>query len=101
MSRMMSATGRPFERRIPKTIASLLGRSAVLLVLTSCFMSVGPLLQKLFTRLMLSFLKMNLSSREIAHILNITNEGVKKAKYRLRKKMDLDSDDSMHDVLFG
>jgi tetratricopeptide (TPR) repeat protein len=50
---------------------------------------------------MLSFLKMNLSSREIAHILNITNEGVKKAKYRLRKKMDLDSDDSMHDVLFG
>ncbi|MEE1964570.1 tetratricopeptide repeat protein [Allomuricauda taeanensis] len=50
---------------------------------------------------MLAFLKMNLSYREIGNILNITTDGIKKARYRLRKKMNIDSDDSLHDVVFG
>ena len=32
--------------------------------------------------------------RSTKNILNISNEGVKKARYRLRKKLDLDSEDS-------
>ena len=34
-------------------------------------------------------LKMNLSSKEISSMLNVSNEGVKKARYRLRKKLNL------------
>lgn len=41
-------------------------------------------------RRMSCLLKMNLGTKEIAHLLNITTEGVKKAKYRMRKKMTLD-----------
>ena len=36
-----------------------------------------------------TYLKANLSTKEIATILNITPDSVKKAKHRLRKKMDL------------
>ena len=32
---------------------------------------------------------MNLSSKEIANILNISPEGIKKARYRLRKKLGI------------
>jgi tetratricopeptide (TPR) repeat protein/DNA-binding CsgD family transcriptional regulator len=39
---------------------------------------------------LISLLKMNLSSKEIEDILGISDEGVKKARYRLRKKMDLE-----------
>lgn len=48
---------------------------------------------------LMSLLKMNLSSKEIAHILNISNEGVKKARYRLRKKMNLATDDSLQEII--
>jgi tetratricopeptide (TPR) repeat protein/DNA-binding CsgD family transcriptional regulator len=48
---------------------------------------------------LMSLLKMNLSSKEIAHILNISNEGVKKARYRLRKKMNLTTDDSLQEII--
>ena len=37
-----------------------------------------------------AYLRMNLSSKEIAQLLNISLRGVEKARYRLRKKMELD-----------
>lgn len=49
---------------------------------------------------LLSLLKMNLSSKEIANILNISSEGVKKARYRLRKKMNLTSENSLQNLVF-
>lgn len=47
---------------------------------------------------LLALLKMNLSSKEIASILNISPEGIKKARYRLRKKLDLTTEDSLQDL---
>ncbi len=38
---------------------------------------------------LLALIKMNLSSKEIALLLNITPESVKKSRYRLRRKMNL------------
>ncbi len=46
-------------------------------------------------------LKMNLSSKEIATLLNISDEGVKKARYRLRKKLDLSSDVGLQEFLIN
>ncbi len=46
-----------------------------------------------------SLMKMNLSSKEIANLLNITQDGVKKARYRLRKKLDVSSDVNIQDYL--
>ena len=48
---------------------------------------------------LLALLKMNLSSKEIASILNISSEGIKKARYRLRKKMDIQTEDSLQDLV--
>jgi len=42
-----------------------------------------------------ALLKMNLNSKEIASILNITPEGVKKARHRFRKKLEIRSDESL------
>ena len=42
-----------------------------------------------------ALLKMNLSSKEIASVLNITMEGVKKARQRFRKKLKISSDESL------
>lgn len=39
-----------------------------------------------------SLIRMNLSTKEMASILNVTDEGIKKARYRLRKKLMLASD---------
>jgi tetratricopeptide (TPR) repeat protein len=47
---------------------------------------------------LLALLKMNLSSKEIANILNISPEGIKKARYRLRKKLDITTEDSLQDL---
>ncbi|MCC1485400.1 helix-turn-helix transcriptional regulator [Winogradskyella immobilis] len=44
---------------------------------------------------LMALLKMNLSSKEIANILNISSDGIKKARQRLRKKMGLDSNQSL------
>jgi DNA-binding CsgD family transcriptional regulator len=44
---------------------------------------------------------MNLSSKEIANILNISGEGIKKARYRLRKKMNITTDDSLQDLILS
>lgn len=50
---------------------------------------------------LMALLKMNLSSKEIANILNISAEGIKKARYRLRKKLDISSDDSLQDLVLS
>ena len=42
-----------------------------------------------------ALLKMNLTSKDIGTILNISDDGVKKARYRLRKKMQLETNDSL------
>jgi len=43
----------------------------------------------------MALLKMQLTSKEIANILNISGEGIKKARYRLRKKLGMASGDSL------
>ncbi|WP_067034295.1 tetratricopeptide repeat protein [Allomuricauda sp. CP2A] len=50
---------------------------------------------------LLALLKMNLSSKEIANILNISSEGIKKARYRLRKKLDIATEDSLQDLVLS
>lgn len=50
---------------------------------------------------LIALLKMNLSSKEIANLLNITQEGIKKARYRLRKKMNISSDESLHGLILS
>lgn len=47
----------------------------------------------------MSLMKMNLSSKEMANILNISQEGIKKARYRLRKKLGLETADSLEDFV--
>ncbi|MBC2846055.1 tetratricopeptide repeat protein [Winogradskyella flava] len=44
---------------------------------------------------LISLVKMNLSIKEMANILNISVPGVKKARQRLRKKMNLSTKDSL------
>ncbi len=46
-------------------------------------------------------MKMNLSAKELAAMLNVTGEGIKKARYRLRKKMQLDSDTDIQQFLLA
>lgn len=50
---------------------------------------------------LMALLKMNLSSKEIANILNISNEGIKKARYRLRKKLELETGESLEELVLG
>ncbi len=50
---------------------------------------------------LIALLKMNLSSKEIANILNVSSEGIKKARYRLRKKMEISSDESLQDQILS
>ncbi|GAB5526529.1 MAG: hypothetical protein Roseis2KO_44010 [Roseivirga sp.] len=46
-----------------------------------------------------TYLKSNLSTKEIAILLNITPDSVKKAKHRLRKKLSLRPEQSIFDNL--
>jgi len=48
-----------------------------------------------------AFLRMNLSSKEIAPLLYISVRGVEISRYRLRKKLDLDADANLTDFLLG
>lgn len=50
---------------------------------------------------LLALLKMNLTSKEIANILNISPEGIKKARYRLRKKLNITTEDSLQDLVLS
>jgi DNA-binding CsgD family transcriptional regulator len=42
---------------------------------------------------LISLLKMNMTSKEVADILGISDEGIKKALYRLRQKLNLEDTD--------
>ncbi|GGE39475.1 triple tyrosine motif-containing protein [Psychroflexus planctonicus] len=46
-----------------------------------------------------AFLRMNMSSKEIAKILNITTRGVELARYRLRKKLNLSREQNLVEYL--
>jgi DNA-binding CsgD family transcriptional regulator len=48
---------------------------------------------------MCAYLKMNLSSKEIAPLLNISIRGVETLRYRLRKKFNLSRDENLIDYL--
>jgi DNA-binding CsgD family transcriptional regulator len=50
---------------------------------------------------LMALLKMNLTSKEIANILNISNDGIKKARYRLRKKLNLSTEDSLQEIVIA
>jgi hypothetical protein len=50
---------------------------------------------------MLALIKLKLSNREMAGMLGITVEGVKKAKQRLRKKTGLPEEHSLEDIIAG
>lgn len=50
---------------------------------------------------LMALIKMNLSSKEIANILNISNDGIKKARYRLRKKLSLSTKDSLQEFILA
>jgi DNA-binding CsgD family transcriptional regulator len=46
-----------------------------------------------------TYLRMNLSTKEIAQLSNISVRGVEISRYRLRKKMGLHSEDNLFDYL--
>jgi DNA-binding CsgD family transcriptional regulator len=46
-----------------------------------------------------AFIKMNLSSKEIAQMMNITVKAVEVARYRLRKKLNLPTDTNLYSFL--
>ncbi|PLX12694.1 MAG: hypothetical protein C0598_05555, partial [Marinilabiliales bacterium] len=46
-----------------------------------------------------AFLRMNMSSKEISSLLNITVRGVELARHRLRKKLKLDRDQNLVEYL--
>lgn len=48
---------------------------------------------------LMALLKMNLTSKEIANILNISSDGIKKARYRLRKKLSISTEDSLQELI--
>ncbi|TSE03470.1 tetratricopeptide repeat protein [Aquimarina algiphila] len=50
---------------------------------------------------LIALLKMNLSYKEIGGILNITQEGVKKARYRLRKKLNIKPEESLQNLVMN
>ncbi len=50
-------------------------------------------------RMMCAYLKMNLSTKEIAPLLNISVRGVETLRYRLRKKFGLERDSSLTEYL--
>lgn len=47
------------------------------------------------------FIKMKLNNHEIASILNITVNGVEQAKYRLKKKINLDKTENLNEYIQG
>ncbi|WKV11185.1 triple tyrosine motif-containing protein [Marivirga harenae] len=46
-----------------------------------------------------AYLRMNLSTKEIAHLLNISVRGVEIARYRLRKKLELERADNLQEFI--
>lgn len=48
-----------------------------------------------------AYLRMQLSSKEIAVLMSISLRGVEKARYRLRKKMQLDTDEDLSEFIIS
>jgi DNA-binding CsgD family transcriptional regulator len=48
-----------------------------------------------------AYLRMNLSSKEIAQLLNISLRGVEMSRYRLRKKLQVSSETNLFDYLIS
>lgn len=48
-----------------------------------------------------AYLRMNLSTKEIAHLLNISVRGVEISRYRLRKKLKLDRSDNLQEFILN
>jgi len=48
-----------------------------------------------------ALLRMNLSSKEIASVLNISHEGVKKARHRFRKKLELETEENLEQFILN
>ena len=48
-----------------------------------------------------AYLRMNLSSKEIATLMNISVRGVEASRYRLRKRLELSSDANLAEVIMG
>jgi DNA-binding CsgD family transcriptional regulator len=48
-----------------------------------------------------TYLRLNLSSKEIAPLLNISSRSVEVKRYRLRKKMGLQRESSLSDYILG
>jgi len=46
-----------------------------------------------------AYLRMDLSTKEIAALTNISTRGVEGSRYRLRKKMGLSNDDNLHEIM--
>jgi len=46
-----------------------------------------------------AYLRIHLSSSQISSVLNVTNEGIKKSRYRIRKKLELSPKDSLEDYI--
>ncbi len=46
-----------------------------------------------------AYIRLNLSIKQIAQMLNVTPESVKTSRYRLRKKMDLTKEDNLDSVI--
>ena len=48
-----------------------------------------------------AYLRMNLNTKEIAHLLNISVRGVEGSRYRLRRKLNLSNEANLVDFLMG
>ncbi len=48
-----------------------------------------------------AYLRINLSTKEIAQLLNISNRGVEISRYRLRKKLDIPHGESLYNFLYS
>jgi len=48
-----------------------------------------------------AYLKMNLSSKEIASLMNVSTKTIEVARYRIRKKMNLNKEDNLTNYIMG
>ena len=48
-----------------------------------------------------AYLRLNMSSKEIASLMNITPSGIDKARNRLRKKLNIQPNDDLSDFLIN
>ncbi|WP_462249216.1 ligand-binding sensor domain-containing protein [Ferruginibacter sp.] len=48
-----------------------------------------------------AYLRLNLTSKEIAQLMNISIRGVETSRYRIRKKFDLSAENTLFDLLFS